>query len=137
MLLTKLLKESELEVKQRFQKTLVKYGIIFCIALAYLIFVLCTGLRIPCVFYVITGLKCVGCGITRLFVSIARFDFINAFKYNPFIFITGPFLLAYLVFSEIKYIKTGNRQMGKWEIFIWAELALALVYSILRNVFPI
>lgn len=137
MLLTKLLKESELEVKQRFQKTLVKYGIIFCIALAYLIFVLCTGLRIPCVFYVITGLKCVGCGITRLFVSIARFDFISAFKYNPFIFITGPFLLAYLVFSEIKYIKTGNRQMGKWEIFIWAELALALVYSILRNVFPI
>ena len=137
MLLTKLLKESELEVKQRFQKTLVKYGIIFCIALAYLIFVLCTGLRIPCVFYVITGLKCVGCGITRLFVSIARFDFISAFKYNPFIFITGPFLLAYLVFSEIKYIKTGNRQMGKWEIFIWAELALALVYSVLRNVFPI
>ena len=137
MLLTKLLIEHNPEVKQRLRKTIIKYGTIFGIAFIYLIFVLLTNIKIPCLFYELTGFKCVGCGVTRLFVSVAHLDFISAFKYNPYLFITGPFLITFLFFSELKYIRTGSSDMGKWEIFIWVEIALALVFGVIRNVLPI
>lgn len=121
--------------KKRLKSTLIKYGVIFGIALAYLIFVLCTGLGIPCVFHAITKLECPGCGVTRMLISIVKLDFVSAFWYNPFLFVTGPFLIAYLVACEVKFIKHGNRNMGKWQIFMYVELALALLYGILRNIF--
>lgn len=121
--------------KKRLKSTLIKYGVIFGIALAYLIFVLCTGLGIPCVFHAITKLECPGCGVTRMLISIVKLDFISAFWYNPFLFVTGPFLIAYLIACELKFIKHGNRNMGKWQIFMYVELALALLYGILRNIF--
>ena len=121
--------------KKRLKSTLIKYGVIFGIALAYLIFVLCTGLGIPCVFHAITKLECPGCGVTRMLISIVKLDFVSAFWYNPFLFVTGPFLIAYLIACEVKFIKQGNRNMGKWQIFMYVELALALLYGILRNIF--
>ena len=122
---------------KRFRKIAIKYGIILGIGLAYLLFVLLSGFRIPCVFYELTGLKCPGCGITRMIVSIARFNFTDAFRYNPFLFITGPFILIYLAISEAKYVLYGNRKMGNWEIFILIELTLAIAYGVLRNIYPI
>ena len=121
--------------KKRLKSTLIKYGVIFGIALAYLIFVLCTGLGIPCVFHAITKLECPGCGVTRMLISVVKLDFVSAFWYNPFLFVTGPFLIAYLIACEVKFIKHGNRNMGKWQIFMYVELALALLYGILRNIF--
>ena len=119
------------------RKTLLKYAVVLGVAILYLIFVLLTGIGIPCLFYEITGFKCVGCGISRMLVSIVKLDFISAFECNPFLFITGPFLVAYLVCSEFRYVLYGNRQMGKWDIFLWVELGLAIAYGILRNIFPI
>ncbi len=121
--------------KKRLKSTLIKYGVIFGIALAYLIFVLCTGLGIPCIFHAITKLECPGCGVTRMLISVVKLDFVSAFWYNPFLFVTGPFLIAYLIAYEVKFIKHGNRNMGKWQIFMYVELALALLYGILRNIF--
>lgn len=125
------------EIRARLKKTVIKYSVILGIAVAYLIFVLCTGLGIPCLFYEITGLKCPGCGISKMFISLIKLDVVSAFWHNPFLFITGPFLVAYLAVSEVKYVRTGNNDMGKWEIFLWVEIALVLVYAVLRNIFPI
>ena len=72
-----------------------------------------------------------------MLVSVARLDFADAFGYNPFLFITGPFILIYLALSEVKYILYGNTKVGKWVIFVWAELILAIAYGILRNFYPI
>ena len=136
--------------KKRLYGVLKKYGIILGIGIAYMIFVLITGWGIPCVFnkgselifkYVLhvsrEGLQCPGCGISRMIISIVKLDFVSAFKYNPFLFITGPLLLAYCAADEIKYIITGKNNMGKWEIFLWVEGVLAIIYGILRNIFPI
>ena len=123
------------DVQKRLKRTLIKYGVIFGIGLAYLIFVLCTGIGIPCIFHKITNLECPGCGVTRMIMSLVRLDFASAFAYNPFLLITGPFLIAYLVACEVKFVKLGNRKMGKWEIFMYVELALALLYGVLRNIF--
>lgn len=72
-----------------------------------------------------------------MLISILKLDFAAAFSYNPFLFITGPVIIAYLVAGEIKYVIHANRKMGKWEIIMWAELVLAIAYGILRNIFPI
>ena len=72
-----------------------------------------------------------------MFISLFELDFISAFWHNPFLFITGPFILAYLAFGEVKYIISGNNHMGKWEIFLWVEIVLALAYGVLRNIFTI
>ena len=134
---TKKLKTDKLEIKARLREIIKKYAILLGIGLAYLIFVLIAGFGIPCIFHLITGLQCPGCGISRMFVSLAKLDFVSAFKYNSFVFITGPFLLAYVIANEIKYIVTGNNKMGKWEIFLWVESALAIAFGVLRNIFPL
>ena len=72
-----------------------------------------------------------------MIISIAKLDFSAAFKYNPFLFITGPFILAYLFFSELKYVLKGERLSKKWDALMWAELVLAIAYGVLRNVFSI
>ena len=69
----------------------------------------------------LTGLKCPGCGITRLLVSVARFDFASAFLFNPFLFITGPFIVAVIVYSEVRYVLYGSRQIGKWAFFLYKQ----------------
>ena len=137
MPLTKKLKTDNLELKARLREIIKKYAILLGIGFAYLIFVLIAGFGIPCIFHLITGLQCPGCGISRMFVSLAKLDFVSAFKYNSFVFLTGPFILAYVVATEIKYIVTGNNNMGKWEIFLWVESALAIAFGILRNIFPL
>ena len=138
MLLIKQLKTTNnLELKKRLYKSISTYGVVLCVALIYLIFTLCTGIGIPCLFYKITGFKCVGCGISRMFIALAKLDIYTAFTCNPFLFVTGPFIIAYLVVSEVRYVRDGSRRMGKWEIFMWVEIALAIAYGILRNIFPI
>ena len=137
MLSIKQLRDTDPKVVRRLKKTSIKYGAILLIGIAYLIFILLTDLRIPCILYELTGIKCPGCGITRMLVSFARLDFVSAFKYNPFLFITGPFILLYLAIFEIKYILSGSTGMGKWRLFIWGELILAIAYGVLRNIIPI
>ena len=121
------------DYKTRLRKTVIKYSIILGVALAYLVFVLCTGIRIPCLFFELTGLQCPGCGITRMFVSLARLDFAAAFSYNQAVFLTGPFLLAYLICSEIKFVRFGDRRLGRWEGFLWIELFVLIAFGVLRN----
>lgn len=128
---------SNLEAKRRLWSVTKKYGIILVIGIAYLIWVLLTDLRIPCIIYELTGLKCPGCGVTRMIVSAARLDIASAFGYNPFIFITGPIILIYIAVSEIKFVICGNGNLGRWEIIVYAELVLAFIYCILRNLYPI
>ena len=133
----KQLQTDKLEIKKRAKKTLIKYAVIFGIALIYLVFVLITGIGIPCIFNKVTGLRCVGCGISRMLVSIVKLDFVSAFKYNAFLFVTGPILIAYFAISEVRYVSYGTKEMGKWDIILYVELALAILYGILRNIFPI
>ena len=137
MLSIKRLQENNPEFNARLKKTVIKYSVILFIGFSYLIFVLCTGIRIPCLFYEITGLKCPGCGISRMFVSLAKLDFAAAFKFNPFALITGPFVLLYFVLNEIEYVKNGNGRREKLKVFIYPELVAALIYAVIRNIFPI
>ena len=52
-----------------------------------------TGGYLPCPIYKITGIQCPGCGMTRSFISLSRYELYNSFTNNPF----GVGLFGYLM----------------------------------------
>lgn len=68
-----------------------------------------------------------------MIASLARLDFGAAFEYNPFLLVTGPVILFCLIYSDVRYVKTGDASMGRLGFVLWIEIALALAFGILRN----
>jgi hypothetical protein len=56
-----------------------------------------TGFFPPCVFRLLTGLQCPGCGSTRALHQLLHGHFIAAFMLNPLFIIAIPFLLFALL----------------------------------------
>ena len=105
------------------------------IAIIFLLLVVLKIIKVPCIFHEITGLYCPGCGITRMIISIIHFDFYQAFRYNPLIFILSPILIVissieifcYLFDIENKYIK-------KYDKLLIILIVLLILFGILRNI---
>ncbi|MCQ2401973.1 MAG: DUF2752 domain-containing protein [Lachnospiraceae bacterium] len=99
---------------------------------AYLIFVKLTGMAIPCLFHLVTGLKCPGCGITTVFCELASFEFKKAFSANAFLFVTSPFIVFELFYSAWLYIK-GKKNPAVNEKLLIIYLILLLAWGVIRN----
>lgn len=110
--------------------------IVLSVLLAYALFCYYIGFGIPCIFNIITGFKCPGCGITRMCLSLLRLDFKSAFYYNPAILIMLPLFLVILIRAVYVYIKNGNLNLGKvFDIIIYIIIIILIIFGILRNVF--
>ena len=120
-------------MKARLLETTKKYLIVISVGLLYLLWIYCTDIKIPCPIKSITGYLCPACGITRMVVAICRFDFVAAYYFNPFLFATFPVVLFCIVYSDIKYIKTGQRKLGYLSYLLWLEIIAAIAFGILRN----
>ena len=79
-----------------------------------------------CIFRMITGKKCPGCGMTHAFLSIGKLQFINAVKYNIF---AVPFFLVMTLFMFQPKIK----QIFDNKLIIYSLLLVAIVYWVVRN----
>ena len=94
--------------------------------------------KIPCIINSIFGIYCPGCGITRMFLSIIKLDFYQAFRYNPIAFLLLPFVIFY-GYLELKtkiFNKKNFLNSEKYK-FVWIVLGIILiVYGILRNTGP-
>ena len=106
-----------------------KEYIIIIIFFFIILFLYLTGYPIPCIFHKITGLYCPGCGITRMFISIIRLKFIDAFHYNCFAFIL---LVLFVILNLIKVITKKNITIKN--SILYAIIVLAIVFGILRNI---
>lgn len=86
------------------------------LCMIYAGFVLRFNVGIPCIFYKITGLKCPGCGITRMLLSIWKLDFRSAYEANQMIFILQP-VLYYFIAEKCACLYQGTAddlsQVGK------------------------
>lgn len=110
-----------------------KWLVIPAIGIAYYVWLLVTHIAIPCMFHKITGWLCPGCGITNLFLSLGRLDFKGAFHANPFLFVTGPLLLAEIVYDWIR--QSRNKPNPRWnKILLWVYVAALCIFGVLRNV---
>lgn len=101
---------------------------------AYFLFWHLTGLGIPCVFHLLTGLLCPGCGITRAIFSLLQFDVSAAFSYNPMAFVILAYLGWYGIAGALRYIR-GKKD--PWDLRpYWIHvvfLVLFVGFGILRN----
>ena len=121
-------------MKKRLYEVMKKGAVVLAIGCAYSIFHITTGLGIPCVIHEITGLKCPGCGVTRMLLALIRLDFRTAFGYNAVLLCMLPLLAALLAVSVIRYIRTGSRKLTRPENGImWAMIVILLAWGVVRN----
>ncbi|MBQ7049901.1 MAG: DUF2752 domain-containing protein [Firmicutes bacterium] len=114
------------------KKILRIYGIIIMVGLAYWLWIRLTGLQIPCLYLATTGLRCPGCGTTRMLLSLLHLDFPAAFSYNPVVFVLFWIwnLIAFLCAVDVpKFVQTPR--------FLYTTLGISLFamlfFGILRN----
>ncbi|MBR6705050.1 MAG: DUF2752 domain-containing protein [Clostridia bacterium] len=121
-------------MKHRAVKVMIKGAVILTAGCAYYVWLSLTGLGIPCVFHLVTGLKCPGCGVTRMLISLLRLDLSAAFSYNAVLLCLLPLLLSLGLFSLIRYVRTGNRSMTRAEnALIYAAAAVLIIWGVVRN----
>ena len=121
-------------MKKRFFIAIKKYLIVLSVLVAYLVWVLLTDIKLPCMIYQLTGFQCSACGITRMFLSILKFDFVSAFFFNPYLFVSLPILAVCILVTEINYIRNGKYNFRVVKYILFAELIGFIVFGVLRNV---
>ena len=92
----------------------------------------------PCLLYIITGIHCPSCGITRASEALLGGDILLSIRQNAFLIIY--IITAILIYLEL-FIKIVFEKKIKFSIlklkYLYAMLILLGVYTILRNIFPI
>lgn len=104
------------------------------IGIPYLIFVLLTDLRIPCLLYEATGILCPGCGLTRMFMSMARLRFFDAYSYNRAFFLLFFYWCATALFAFV-----GKPEFVRSRRFLSVSFIISIIiltiFCIVRNIY--
>lgn len=87
-----------------------------------------------CPFRAITGCQCPGCGSTRALYQLLHGHIVAAFKLNPLMIMTMPFI-AYSLLGFTKSALTGKPQRRIFipPVYLWAWLVLLIFFWIFRN----
>ena len=123
-----------MDERSRLKKHLIAYLCVLALGAAYFIWITVTGIGIPCIFHLLTGWSCPGCGVTTLIMSVAagRFDLARAA--NPFLFYTWPLIAGFVIYSEVKAIKGKKYKADKIvDILTFAYIGALLVFGVVRN----
>lgn len=119
----------------REHRELVHTGSVFLIAgTVYLILVLLTPIRIPCMLKLVTGLSCPGCGISRFFVELAHLRILSALRQNLAVAVLLP------IWGVIGVIEFwfNPRALGKGsrlaDVLTWGSVVVLVIFGILRNI---
>lgn len=92
------------------------------------------GQGIPCVFRLLTGLQCPGCGMTHAISSLLRGNIQLALHYNILSITLVPILALYLTYKLYQFLQKGNEDFSLWEIvFLMICLTGCIIFFIYRN----
>lgn len=90
---------------------------------------------IPCMFHVITGLQCPGCGITHMLIYMAEHDFKSAYESNQMVFVLQPVLYYFILKNVIGYIRGDQVRYHKFENFLlYFTIGMIFVFFLVRNI---
>ncbi len=87
-----------------------------------------------CPFRLLTGWQCPGCGSTRAFYQLLHLHPIAAFKFNPLMVLTLPFIVyGFLGFTRSAVTGKPYRRLFIPPVYMWAWLVLLLFFWVFRN----
>ena len=112
---------------RRIGGVLVIGGIVAALAGALLLFFFnpeTTSFYPRCPFYVLTGLKCPGCGTLRGIHALLHFRIIDALRFNPLMVVSIPLIVVLLISPR----SCKSVWMSRIVLFV------VLVYWIMRNI---
>lgn len=122
-----------------FPRLLIVWGMpLGVIAAAVLLYFRDPGYKglIPCVFYQVTGLYCVGCGTTRAFHELLHGRFLDALSFNVFmmimIWLVGYTMLAYWLKRLLRRQLLPKIRLRRW--LIVAVITSAVLFLVMRNI---
>ncbi len=94
-----------------------------------------TGILPPCLFRVVTGFRCMGCGATRSIQCFLRGDWGGSFFYNPMFFLVALLVLIFYVVFTVNALRPRYRplciRLKRYQIILLAVLAVA--FLVVRN----
>lgn len=115
----------------------IKNGIIIIILTSFLLFV--ALMPVTCIFKTVTGIFCPACGMTRSFIAILHFDFIEAAYQNLFGIPFAIFLAYFFIFlikdfiqNRFSFIPKLLDFFGKHYIFILILLLISFTFNNLK-----
>lgn len=82
-----------------------------------ILYIILNLLGITCPIKWMTGISCMGCGMTRAWLSVLKFDFSSALYYHP-LFWTVPIAAVIYVFRD------------KIKIYKWLLLLIAVLFCV-------
>ena len=103
----------------------------------YYIIVRIIGFGIPCIFRVVTGFKCPGCGVSRMLMALLQLDLKGAFLENRVLFVLLPLLVFIILRAAYLYVtqkKPGNTAAAITKILYPALIVILLLWGVLRNI---
>lgn len=111
-------------------------GAAACAGAVYLYFHDPYDYPLPCIFYVLTGLYCPGCGAGRASYSILHGHFWDAFCYNPLMAVLLPLIGLYVAVRSADWMITGGNHIDRRISvkFLIGVLVVIFVYGVLRNI---
>ena len=109
---------------------LIVLGIYFTISIVMTIY--CENIPV-CPFKLITGLPCPGCGLTRAFMALFTFNFLDSFRYHPL----WPLVIFMLLVLFLEPIKGFHRMCHSRWFWLGNGLIFVLTYVIrMIYIFP-
>ena len=121
-------------MKQRLHKVVFVGAALLSVGCIYALLCSSLGWGIPCLFYLITGLQCPGCGVSRMCLALARLDFAGAWRANPMLLCLLPLLIAIGADMLVRYVRTGVATAKGWSLAAtWVAIIALVIFGILRN----
>ena len=122
-------------MRQRALKLAKPAVIVTAAGFAYLLIHELTGFALFCPYRRFLHIYCPGCGVSRMFFYLARFDFAQAFSSNCVLFCLLPIAVFEAVFHGCRYIRYGNGRLCRAEnIALYVLIGVLIAFGIARNI---
>ncbi|MDY3918710.1 MAG: DUF2752 domain-containing protein [Candidatus Limivivens sp.] len=94
------------------------------------------GLLPPCLFHVITGGYCPGCGGTRAVEALLQGNLTGALKYHPLVPYLAVLFVWFLISNTVEYLSRGRFRIGMRfrKRYVWIGAVILAVSWIGKNV---